>query len=472
MNNDDIETVPKKKKLAFEYDPEQTENFVSCAIFKLNNDCFNEIFDYLSLKELYSIAQTCKRLLKLAGEYFHDKYLAATKYSGDNGIYTEYSDNNGVQNQRIQTSGFNRYITTIAHYYERMAPLQYIHLHADEFDSIRHIYLVCVPLNPARIKCIEKLLGRIESVQMKNCSIDGADFYEIFLKFCINLKHLFVQDDDFGRNRRQHQPQNYAWLFQNYPKLEHLELIPAHSANSSKEMNSFFHRNRTIHSFSTSLTCIWRMRDVFLNCDVKLNQFEVKTDRSARYNLDETMASVCILLNQLYKRGFYKRLHFYVENLSQITRNQLFSLNGLEKLCIKQYNGIWKLPELSNLLELALLDVSDDVNLEPIANNLTQLQRLFLSNASFEHLTTFIRLSKNLIRVKFANNSKHQCNEKITHLSTLNIERSKLLGARKVTIYAPDNIYLQIKWSTNTGNMKFDFIEMKRSDSFVWNQHY
>lgn len=35
-------------------------------IFKLDIDCFEEVFDYLNLKDLLSVGKTCKRLQKVA----------------------------------------------------------------------------------------------------------------------------------------------------------------------------------------------------------------------------------------------------------------------------------------------------------------------------------------------------------------------------------------------------------------------
>lgn len=39
-------------------------------IFKLNIHCFDEMFEYLSLKDLLSFGQTCKGLQNVAGKYF------------------------------------------------------------------------------------------------------------------------------------------------------------------------------------------------------------------------------------------------------------------------------------------------------------------------------------------------------------------------------------------------------------------
>lgn len=49
------------------------------------------------------------------------------------------------------------------------------------------------------------------------------------------------------------------------------------------------------------------------------------------------------------------------------------------------------------------------------------------------------------------------------------MEREKLVGARKITIYVPDAIYyLATKCATENGITNFNFIEMKRIDSEEW----
>lgn len=47
----------------------------TAAIFKLNIDCFEEIFDYLSFEDLVSVGKTCERLQQVAGYCFQQNYL-------------------------------------------------------------------------------------------------------------------------------------------------------------------------------------------------------------------------------------------------------------------------------------------------------------------------------------------------------------------------------------------------------------
>lgn len=64
----------------------------SPKLFLLNNDCFDEIFEYLCVEDLHSFGQTCKWMNKVAGEYFKQNHSSARKYFKKDGIYTFNND--------------------------------------------------------------------------------------------------------------------------------------------------------------------------------------------------------------------------------------------------------------------------------------------------------------------------------------------------------------------------------------------
>lgn len=57
---------------------------IVAAIFKGDLECFHEIFDWLSLKEIDAVAATCRRLQAIAGLYF-TTYLSATEFELESG---------------------------------------------------------------------------------------------------------------------------------------------------------------------------------------------------------------------------------------------------------------------------------------------------------------------------------------------------------------------------------------------------
>lgn len=422
-------------------------------IFALNNDCLGLIFDYLSMKDLHSFGQTCKAFQQIAGEYFERNYKSSEKFTSSDGIYTVYSDQNGVINQRTQTSAFNRFINYISHYYENLEPLRYIQAHSDEFKSINQIYLVCLILNATKIECLKKLLAKIEIIQIRQCTTDG-DFYDILLKWCGNVKRIYVQDDlgyilDENGN---------PWLLQEYPMLEHLQLTPRFSFKIN-ELDAFFQRNPGVQSFSTSSRCLWENRHELLQSTIKLDKLEIQIlDNYHRHLIN--MQSICALLNQFYGRGFYKRLHLSVKCVDQQCSEHVITLMALEILSIKQFTGCFKLSQLTKLKELEINNSINSKDIEMFATNLVNLERLSLLDTTVNDIEPFVRCLAKLHRLRV------QFNEGSLNLAALNRERGKLTGARKLIIYVSNNVFLATKWNTANGVTNFDFIEMRRASQW------
>lgn len=434
-------------------------------IFALNADCFEEIFDNLSLKDLHSFGQTCKTLQRIGGEYFKRNYKSAEKFSGNDGIHTVYSDENGATNERTQTSGFNRYINYISHYYDEFEPLRYIQSHSDEFESINHIYLVCLMINAAKIEYFQQILPKIEVIQIRQCTLEG-DFNEILLQFCKHLKRLYIQDDlgdiiDETGN---------AWLLQHYSTLEHVQLTTRYPFRIH-ELSGFFERNANIRSFSTSSRCLWENRNELLVSPAKFQRLEIQMlDNFYRDLID--IRSICDLLNQLHARGFYNRLHLCVKRVDQKWSDQIIGLKGLENLSIRHFGECHKLTQLTQLIDLIILDGGTATDMDTLANGLRNLERVFIQNVTYNQMIPFIRRSKKLNKFKVIPKEDACFNGGVIKLATLNREREKLTDARKVTVYVPDNVFLKTKQAMKNGEINLHFIEMKRASSYEWDQHY
>lgn len=140
------------------------------------------------------------------------------------------------------------------------------------------------------------------------------------------------------------------------------------------------------------------------------------------------------------------------------------SIPGLETLCIRKF-GESQLPQLVNLKELILLNVTNVAKMDILANNLVNIERLYI-NASIDEIMPFIRQSQKLNKIKLASLCK------VLNLAKINTERKKLAGARKITMYVPNDVFLATKWATRNGDTNLEHIEMQRSDSFQWNHHY
>lgn len=452
-----------KRKKNFKAEKSQNSNkFPSVAItntarspemFILNSDCFDEIFEYLSLKDLRSIGQTCKTMQTIAGEYYKRNYKSAEKFSADNGVYTVYTDNNGVTTERIETTVFNGFMNYISHYYEKIEPLRYLELYSNKFTSLNHIYLVCLELNATKIQCLQKILPKLEIVQLRQCTMDG-DFYEDFLKFCENLKQIYIQDDLGDILDENGNP----WLLRSYPSLEHLQLTPRYSFQIN-ELRTFFQQNKKIRSFSTSLRCFWENRNELMTSNEQLDVFELLIlDKFHRLLIN--MQSVYNFLNKLHARGFFKRLHLYVKRVDKTYSEELALLDGLEKLSIVQFSEFNGLSTMVNLKEFAVERNIGMKDIEILAKSLMNLESLSIGSVKCMDILPFIQ---NLVKLKKIRANFH---ESVLDLRALNNEREKLSGGKKVTIYVPDNVFLTTKWSTEHGNTNLEFIEMKRATSY------
>lgn len=415
-------------------------------VFKLDIDCFDEIFEYLSLRDLHSFGQTCKTMERVTGEYFKRNYVGAEKFTNDDGIYTVCS---GIAN-RVNISGFNQFINYTSHYHNELGPLQYIQGHSIEFASINEIYLVCSEINEILIKSLMNLLPNIEIVRVRQCTIVG-DFYEKFLKFCNNLKEIYVQDDvgDLIKERKN------PWLQQEYPSLHTFQLT-ARNSFKVNDLNAFFERNPSIQTFLTTSGVLWRHCPELLRSNAKLDTLEIY---DGHHVLSISMQTFCNLLNQLHERGFYKRLKLNVTGPNQECGDQFASLRALESISIMQFSERCGLSRLVHLKELTIYDGFNPIDMEILAKNLINLRRITLNKATFDDILPFIQNSIKLNRIHAS------FTENILNLKRLNEERMELIDGRKIIIFVPDNVFLATKWNTKNGDTNLSHIEMRRSTS-------
>lgn len=98
-----------------------------------------------------------------------------------------------------------------------------------------------------------------------------------------------------------------------------------------------------------------------------------------------------------------------------------------------------------------------------IPNLCINLVRLYVEETSVDDILPFVRQSRNLNEITITH-----LEENALDLSSLNNERKKLNGVRKVMIYVSEDVYLATKWTTKDFNL--DLIEMERIDSHVVKQ--
>lgn len=416
-------------------------------IFKLTVDCFDEIFDYLSLQDLCSFGQTCKVIQKMSGEYFKRNYSAAKKYTHNKGIVIVYNDN--TRSHRIEAPTFNPFITSITHRDDKVESLRYIDVHSDEFVALSEINFMCIALNDLKIQCLQKILPKIEIIKLTNCSIDG-DFYENLLKYCPKLKEIHIEDE---KNRPILNEAINPWLLKEYPSLETLHILQSNPCKIH-ELCTLLTKNSNIRTFSTSSWCLARNGKELIESKVKLNHLKIfEGHNGTRMN----MQILCLLLNKLHEQGFYKYLHMKFTLPSQEHFYQMASLYALESLYITILMEVCDLSRLTSLKDLTLPEA---IQAETLAKNLVNLRRIKLFNTKFEDIMTFISHSVKLKEIEIYIKKVEKFD-----LIKLNEQRKKLKNASKVMIFVQESVFLNMKWKTKNGDLNLDFIEIKRYGS-------
>ncbi|XP_031621929.1 uncharacterized protein LOC116339978 [Contarinia nasturtii] len=322
----------QQKKLNLSHPDNQDHNEIAVAdpsnvesppkIFNLTVDCFDEIFEYLNMEDLHSFGQTCKRMNKVAGEYFKQNHSSAENFCKYNAIHTTYSDKDGVVEMAIETSGFNKFVPCIKICGNDFDILRYIQSQATEFESTNQMFHVGFDINDKLVEHFEQLLPQLEILRYTCCRVDG-DLYDLMLKYCKNLREIYVQNSTVG-NRINGE---IKWLLQEYPKLECLELSPSDSSRI-EELRTFFVRNPNVQRFSTSVDFLWNNGDIFLNSNTKLDILELKDKESMQSS--SYRKQTLDLLNRLHEQGFYKRLYIYIYEFNEELSNSLASVKGLE----------------------------------------------------------------------------------------------------------------------------------------------
>lgn len=417
-----------------------SNQMTSTPILRLNIDCCDEILEFVSLPDLHSLALTCKAMQRVTGEYFQRNFKSATKcvYSkGAHVLYCKCVD---------PLPGFHPFFDSLA--FEVPDSYDFVDGRSNEFKSVKKIILHRYKLPHGSLK---EILPQIEAVKLVQFVLNG-DLHECILKFCKNIKEIDVADD----NRRIVNTNGNKWLNQVYPSLEkfHLKTTFGYEIN---ELSSFLRRNSSIQMFLITADTLIKNGYELLKSGVKLDLLKVHEGYAGYYM---ELQSLHNLFNQLYERGFYKRLHFndsYRWHSNQNDLDMLASFRGIESLTLNSISKDCNFSSLKNLKYFCFFqNISSDYNIS-LFECLVNVEHIFLSYARYDIIRTLIRKLKHLktLRIyKF---------EGILNLATLSNERKKLSEAREVIIYIEESIFLETKWLTRNGYT--GLIEIRRLHS-------
>lgn len=402
------------------------------AIFNLNFDCFEAIFDCLLITDLYALAQTCKLLNQMVSLYFYNNLTSAILLYSSNGSYlTEYNlVINDVMILRSKVLIENNH-------------LHFFHCMKNSNWTLKTIHFIGVNFSDPKISIEKHILRQIESIEIIKSEFNG-NLYRNLLKYCRNLKRLSVQFPKIINNKK--------WLLKKYPNLEHIELRGCFLR--IKDLIKFFKKNPHVQSFNGHLT-IDDLDELANNSSVRLDELHIHLELSAWLRFETTE-----ILNRLHEKSLYKRLNLsFHKEISQTIINQISSLNALDTLHItlrSSRGGSIDLSPLENVKSLDL-EISSDIiiHIKSIAQHLKNLERIRLGSANAALISGFVLHSKKLREIVI------QRVWEDVHLSLENLnERRKKITKQKVTIFVDERFFLKTKYSS--GRIKFDLIEIRR----------
>lgn len=410
-------------------------------IFKLNAICCDDLFEWLSIKDLDSLGQTCRRMHRLTGLYFQENCKKTPIRCYNKEIL--YNDN-------VKLSGLIPYVQSVE--FDARCKKKDFKSIAD-CDSLREIGLCNVKLDTAVLNYIKEKLDQIETISFWSSSSE-IQFYADFLKLCPNLKKLCY---------KHCVPMESDWMCHEYPKIEHISLSRLNHT-SSEHLKIFLKKNPHLQRFDTCQENLLEHRGIFINSNLKLDVLQIFLS-----NNTSAWGDTFSLVNRLYDDQFYKRLECIIHHQEVI--DQIGTLCGLEKLIISfQVPIVW--PKIITSLKKLIYCYGDrNIDaLEAMTVSFPNLQKVHLAEIStIDQLLPFIRRLPKLKELSVS--QCHPIGFEIDIL-TLNEERKKLAGTCKVIIYLSEDAYLATKMAPKNLYIKHELIDIKRiysqADKQIW----
>lgn len=420
---------------------------------KMNFDCWERIFDLLSLRDILAMSHTCQQMCEIGGHYFHENFrgvscdLLGEKYCIGG---FEFERNDFIQS--IDELAITGQLNDMNHF-----------SNVELYRSLTTLLLHETDLTENQVEALKNILNNVLCVELLECTMHEEVFMR-FLGYCSKLKYLRIYGGHF-------EPTNAAneLFLQRHPTLEyfHYELA-SYEFNPLRiiPLKFFLERNPNLKCLEMDDDFIWTNRDTLIETNVHLECLAIRIN-SAKMGAVE----FAHLLKTLAGRGFYEALHLSIEWVPesfdcQKFINEMIAVKSFEVLCSQFYID---LTHLTQLKELRVLGREFEADFQTLAVNLSQIERLHLSATTTDHFLPFIRHSKTLqtIQVNKLMSGTH-LNGNTVNVFALNLEREKLENAHKVTIgMLEENIYLATKWAMK--NSKSRLVDIERGDKIEFN---
>lgn len=400
-------------------------------LFKLNHDCFEHVFEWLSLNELLVNRLTCKQLKQMIDLYLKLNYPKVINY----GVYT----------------------------YRHLSALGEARLEC--YRWIKHLKVSRLELTNTAIESIKYILDQVESLELDFVKIDG-EFYEAVLQHCPKLKRLTIETNSMSESMIG---TGHEWLSRQYPILNYLNISTDRTYSKQDEsfvcpqLFIFLVQNPNIQSFAIDSNLFTDNRLNMMGSNIKIDRLDIYVERCLYGKHVSNMERIRDLANDLFAEGFFKRLHLY----TLFHRNCISNVSGfgkIEKLHVNSLAETFVMPVVESIKELSVQTLGhfSSEQLAMTASNLVNLKQFEIKWAELRDIKPFICHSpklKNILVWRF------YCWDElnIDDFIALDDERSCLGFAEKVTIFMDAKCYLKLKWQAK--KIDFDFIELKSIDT-------
>lgn len=426
-------------------------------ILKLNAICCDDLFDWLSLKDLHSLGQTCKRMHRLTGLYFQENFKQ-TIICGDQSIYHRDTNHN-----KIQLNGFIEFVQNIKISGFKIKKFQYI---KSNCKTLRKITFGRGKLTKHMINLIKEKLNKVEVLQLNGTNLKPNNLYNDLIAFGPNLKEVIVYKENVNEE-----------FCVSYPKLDHL-ILRYEPQTIDQNIRIFFQQNPQLQRLDCEYLFLLGNSETIINSMMELDILTIKVENMHEDELNE----LCKLLNKLYDNNFYKRVEIIWLTGSQHYINLISKLRRLEKLDVFFYEDNIVFPsKILSLKEICIYRNTSFVH----NNNIVFIQLFYSAMAdAFPNLCVvhifepqdvdaLIPLIQRLPKLKeiYMRWFDRSSNGIQIDLSILNEEREKLSRACKLTINLPEKSYLATKMAPKNLYINHDLIEIKRDsvgDSWIF----
>lgn len=418
----------------------------SSSIYKLPNEILIDIFDRLKLDDLSAIYQVSKHFQRLASYCFLQNYSEAL-------AFRSARDNIVCSNNRIGCIKIDVFSPFIRRLNVKSQQLQGFLDKQSNFPQLREISLFKDSFTNDQIHCMTETLSKVKTIRIE-CAEAEKGFLANMLAVTPNIMDLVVIESKFPNE----------FLSCKYSTLKRFHIWQ----KKSVLITPFLELNPTIKTFVINSNGLWKNRKQLKIANIALDDLEVYID--IQKNI-EKMQSFCQLLNTLHANGLYKRLSctLLTPPIEQGMVDELASLSALVKINMYQFTERtqirYVIPSLQTLKELCFFTIDVISDLEAMASNLHNLERIFFCFVpDLNAILPLIRRAANLTKLKIQYVKDGSC--PIINIFAFNRERKKLPNAKKLTLYVAEKNYLATKWAMQETDL--DLIKVQRASSFEW----